>query len=233
MSRLPWRVPGDPPLYVFARALLVGAVHAYARFEATGTANLPRSGPAILVSNHPSDIDPILLGVSFPRTLHFMADVVQFRRAFVGRVIPRLAAFPIRRGGADGTALRKALGLLAAGEVVALFPEGDMYADGTLHEFERGVGFLALRSGAPVVPAAITGSYAVTDARWRRWPQVRLTVGEPVDVSDVHARGHDGAAIVTARIESAVRELRDGGECAEKGCGGRDRSEPLGSAIAK
>ncbi len=71
-----------------------------------GRSDLPASGPAIVVANHPSDVDPILLGVSFPRTLHFMADVVQFRRGFVGPVIRRLAAFPIDKGSPDRRSLR-------------------------------------------------------------------------------------------------------------------------------
>src|SRR5660397_201376 len=87
------RVPGDPWLYAFARALLVTTVHVYGRVCVFGAGNLPAAGPVIVVANHPSDVDPILLGVALPRTLHFMADAVQFRRGVVGPVIERLAAF--------------------------------------------------------------------------------------------------------------------------------------------
>ena len=212
MNRLPLVVAGDPPLYKFARGLLVGTARLYGRFETSGTDWLPRHGPAIVVANHPGDVDPIILGISFPRTLHFMADAVQFRRGFVGRVIPHLAACPVHKDRVDRRALRTALGLLAAGEVVAMFPEGDMYTDDTLHAFEPGVGFLALNSGAPVVPAAVTGSYGIRDARWRAWPTIRLTVGPPVDVSGVDGSGHAAYEAVTARVEAAVRELREHAE---------------------
>jgi 1-acyl-sn-glycerol-3-phosphate acyltransferase len=212
MSGLPFHVRGDPPLYTFARGLLVSTARLYGRFEASGTDWLPQAGPAIVVANHPGDIDPIILGIGFPRTLHFMADAVQFRRAFVGRVIPRLAAFPVHRGRPDREALRTALGLLAAGEVVALFPEGDMYTDGVLHPFEPGVGFLALNSGAPIVPAALTGSFGIRDERWLHWPTIRLTVGSPVDVSDIDGNGHAAYEVVAERVEAVVRELRDRAE---------------------
>jgi len=141
--KLPLRVPGDPRLYAFARVLLVVVVRGYGRFSAQGAGELPAAGPAIVVANHPSDVDPILLGVSFPRTLHFMADVVQFRRGFVGPVIRRLAAFPIDKGSPDRRSLETALGLLRRGEVVALFPEGDLYRQAEPEPFGPGIGFLA------------------------------------------------------------------------------------------
>ena len=128
--RLPLYVRDDPPLYKVARGLLTSGLRLYHRYELSGAGRLPAAGPAIVVSNHSSDIDPIILGVAFGRPLHFMADVVQFRRGFVGRVIPRLGAFPVHKGVADRAALRAALDLLAAGQVVALFPEADLYTDG-------------------------------------------------------------------------------------------------------
>ena len=99
MTRLPLRVGGDPWLYAFARVLLVSVVRLYGRFRVTGAGNLPARGAAILVSNHPSDVDPILLAIALPRTLHFMADVVQFRRGFVGRSSGAWAPFPSTREG--------------------------------------------------------------------------------------------------------------------------------------
>ena len=216
IRRPPQYVSSDLSLYRFARGLLAGGLRLYGRYEPTGAWRLPASGPAIVVANHPSDIDPIILGVAFSRPLRFMADAVQFRRGFVGRVIPRLGAFPVRKGKADRAALRTALDLLAAGEVVALFPEGDQYSDGTMHRFERGIGYLAAASGAPVVPAAITGSYAISDRRWLAWPTIRLTVGEPVDLGGLDDRGHDACARRADLIEAAVRELREQGELAEQ-----------------
>lgn len=189
--------------------------------------HLPASGPAIVVSNHPTDFDPIILGVAFARPLHFMADVVQFRRGFVGRVIPHLGAFPVSKGVPDRAALRAALDLLGAGEVVALFPEGDLFADGTLHPFESGIGYLAAASGAPVVPAAITGARGVGDRRWLSRPTVRLTVGAPVDFDGIGAHGHAAWSRRASRVEAAVRELREQGLLAERcdeACRPRGRS---------
>ncbi|HMK93599.1 MAG TPA: hypothetical protein VK576_11420, partial [Thermoleophilia bacterium] len=81
---------------------------------------------------------------------------------------------------------------------------------GRFRPFGRGVGFLALRSGAPVVPTAINGAVGVPDRRWLRRPAVRLTVGEPIDLSDIRGQGRAAYAEAAARVEAAVRALHDG-----------------------
>ena len=195
------RVPGDPWLYAFARVLLVTAVRAYGRFCEAGAGRLPASGPAIVVANHPSDVDPILLGVTFPRTLHFVADVVQFRRGFVGPVIRRLAAIPIHKGQPDRAALEAALGVLEAGGVVAIFAEGDLYRRGDPADFHPGVGLLAVRSGAPVVPVAITGAERLWANGRLHWPWIRVSVGQQ--------RSFAGTARSRPAYERIAAELRD------------------------
>lgn len=209
MPSLPLRVPGDPPLYAFARVVLSGAVHIYGRAEFLGLRHVPASGPALLVCNHPSDFDPVVLGIAIPRTLRFMGAGSEFRRVFVGRVIPRLGAFPVERGRVDRRALRTAIDLLAAGEVVAMFPEGDD-SPGPPASFENGVGFVAMRSGAPVVPAAIRGADGIVVRRRLARPPVRLRIGPPLDLAGISGPDRDVIREVTRRAEAAVGELYDG-----------------------
>jgi 1-acyl-sn-glycerol-3-phosphate acyltransferase len=203
------RVPGDPWLYAFARALLVTAVQVYGRVCVFGAGNLPAAGPVIVVANHPSDVDPILLGVALPRTLHFMADAVQFRRGFVGPVIERLAAFPIHKGEPDRAALERALGLLAEGEVVVLFAEGDLYRRADPTAFRSGVAFLAARSGAPVVPVAIVGAERIWAGGRVHWPWLRLTVGQPITFDGAPHR-KAAYARMAGELRDAVIRLREG-----------------------
>jgi 1-acyl-sn-glycerol-3-phosphate acyltransferase len=202
------RVAGDPWLYAFARVLLVTAVRVYGRFCVVGAGRLPATGPAIVVANHPSDVDPILLGVTFPRTLHFVADVVQFRRGFVGPIIVRLAAIPIHKGAADRAALERALRVLADGGVVALFAEGDLYRREDPVAFNPGVGLLAVRSRAPVVPVAITGAAGLWNGGRLHWPWIRVNVGRPRSYEDA-SRGHATYERIAAELHEAVVDLHD------------------------
>jgi 1-acyl-sn-glycerol-3-phosphate acyltransferase len=199
-ARLPLLVATDPWLYVVARLLLVPAARLYGRFEVLGAGRVPASGPALIVANHPSDIDPILVALPLPRTLRFMADSPQFDRAFVGWCIRRLGAFPVQRNGFGRDAVQTALELLRRGEIVAVFPEGDVHADG-IHAFESGAAYLAEKSGAPVIPMAITGAEGVLRGRWWRelpagWarrPHVRVSIGEPLRLGADVRRRHAAA----------------------------------------
>ena len=200
------RVAGDPWLYAVARALMVAAVGAYGRVQVRGAGHLPAAGPAIVVANHPSDVDPILLGVALPRTLHFLADVVQFRRGFVGPVIERLTAIPVHKGTPDRAALEKALAVLAGGEVVALFGEGDLYRQEEPVAFRSGVAFLAARSGAPVVPVAICGAERLWSDGRLHWPWIYVNVGAPL-FSDGAPRGRAAYDRMAAQLRDAVVRL--------------------------
>jgi 1-acyl-sn-glycerol-3-phosphate acyltransferase len=215
-------VAGDPWLYRVARLLLVPAARLYGRFDVHGAGHLPSSGPALIVANHPSDIDPILVALPLPRTLHFMTDAVQFDRPFVGWCIRRLGAFPVHRGAFARDALQHALALLRRGHVVAVFPEGEVHSD-AVGEFEAGVAFLAEKSGAPVVPVAIAGADGLPAgsewrelpallrrrrallSRWRSRPNIRMAVGPSLCL--VAGERHD-YRLHAARLGRLIDDLR-------------------------
>ena len=96
--------------------------------------------------------------------------------------------------------------LLAAGEAVVIFPEGGPFREGRPHEFHPGVGMIAVRSGAPVFPLALTGADRLAHGGWLRRPAVRLAVGAPLDLSRFHRRKADYAA-AAGLIRSAVTDL--------------------------
>ena len=210
-QRLPRYVATDPWLYKVGRVLLTTAARVYGRIELEGAGRLPSSGPALVVANHPSDVDPILVALPFCRTLRFMTDAVQFERPFVGWCIKRLGAIAIQRDGLARGGLLAALEALERGEVVAVFPEGDVYGD-AMHEFETGVAFLATRSGAPLVPVAIGGAQDLMRGRWwrelpggwRRRPAVRVVVGAPVCLSGA---GREARRAASSQLSALVGEL--------------------------
>ena len=210
-SHLPLFVATDPWLYTVARLLLTPAARLYGRLEVVGAGRLPSSGPAIVVANHPSALDPILLALPLSRTLHFMTDAAQFRRPFVGWCIRRLGAFPMDREGLGRDGLVTALELLRRGEVVAMFPEGEVHPWG-MQAFEEGAAYLAVRSGAPIVPMVIDGAEQVLPGRWWRhlpagWrsrPAVRVLAGAPVYL----APGGPDRRAAASRLGELVARLR-------------------------
>ncbi len=148
------------PLAVLLMRLLFG-------LEGRGQEHVPRTGPVLLVANHTSVLDPPLVGGVTPRPVSFLAKAELFRVPLFGGLIRRLNAWPVRREGADASALRTALRVLERGGALLVFPEGTRAArEGVLRPAKAGAGMLAVLSGAPVVPLYIRGT-------GRAWPRGR------------------------------------------------------------
>ena len=150
--------------------------------EVRGRENIPAEGPFLLLANHQSILDPILIQSFCPRPLHTMTKSTQFGAPGMGWYLPRLNAFPVRRFQVDAQAVRFALRRLEEGRGVGIYVEGERSWDGRLQEPRLGTLRLMLKAGVPVVPCAITGSYEV----WPRWHRglrrhpVRITFGAPL-----------------------------------------------------
>jgi 1-acyl-sn-glycerol-3-phosphate acyltransferase len=151
----------------------------------TGWENVPKRGAYILASNHISNLDPPILGISTPRRLHFMAKIELFEPAIRGWWLKKLWAFPIKRGEGDTGALRNTLGLLKEGYPVLLFPEGTRRIDKPLPP-QAGAGFIALKSKVPIVPVYIKNSNLAMPpgAKFFKRTRVYVTYGKPFDVAD-------------------------------------------------
>lgn len=166
-------------LYAVLKVLATALALALFRVSVRGREHVPQTGPLLLVANHLSVLDPPLVGVATPRQLCFMAKEELFRVPGLGRLIRALGARPVRREGGDSRALKTALGLLAEGRALLVFPEGTRGEEGRLGAAKPGVGMLAVLSGAPVVPVHVSGSGRVLP-RGRAWPRlakVRVTFG--------------------------------------------------------
>ena len=169
--------------------------------EVTGQEHVPRRGGVIVASNHASFFDPPLVGVACPRRLRFLARASLFAHPALAFFMRSVRVVPLRRGEADLGAIRTALALLRAGEAIAIFPEGGRQPSGRLGAAKRGVGVLADLSGAPIVPALVTGSYDALppDATRLGRSKIRVAFGPPISYTDAslpaslpddHARAH-------------------------------------------
>ena len=204
---LPLNGHGESGLYTFCRWLAVPLFGGLYRCRAQGAGNLPAQGPAIVVVNHKGDVDPVVIGMVFDRPLRYMAKKELFRTRALTRLITTLGAFPIDRGAGDREALRTSLEVLARGEVLLMFPEGHRFRDREVHPFLPGVGMLALRSGAAVVPMATDGTQDMLANGRPGLPALRALVGPPVDLSDLTARNSRAYQEAALRMHDAVSDL--------------------------
>jgi 1-acyl-sn-glycerol-3-phosphate acyltransferase len=161
------------------------------KFQLRGTANVPASGPVLIVSNHVGAVDPAIIGAWTPRPVWFMAKAELFKGSWAW-LMRGYHAFPVVRHSPDRTALRRAFDLLKQGSAVVLFPEGHRSETARLLRAEPGAGFIARRSGAPLVPMAIQGSQNVLGRGTLipRRAEVAMTFGKPFQLPE---RNRDGS----------------------------------------
>lgn len=170
-------------LYWVARSVLRLINRVFFRWRIIGVENFPAAGGAILASNHVSALDPFIAGTAIARKVHFMAKEEIFASSpVVAFLAKKVAAFPVRRGEADRQAIRTALRLLTAGEVVGIFPEGTRSSDGQLQQAQTGIAFLARKAGVPVVPVAVRGTESIMPkgAKLPRPSRVKVLIGKPI-----------------------------------------------------
>ena len=194
----------NPLFYWTLRALFVPLFLVYFRMQRVGREHLPRTGPLLLASNHRSFLDPFVIGTLVRRPVYYMAKRELFEKRWQAWALNALGAFPIDRGAADGDAMATAREILARGDCVVVFPEGTRVRGAGLAEPRRGIGRLALETGAPVAPVAVIGSDAVRRG-WRIRPRkVRIRVGRPLRFPTVESCSPALAAGVTERIWACV-----------------------------
>jgi len=209
----------NPLFYWFIRALFVPFFLVYFRLSRVGREHLPRSGPLLLASNHRSFLDPFVIGTLVRRPVYYMAKRELFEKRWQAWALNALGAFPVDRGAGDGAAMDTARAILARGDCVVVFPEGTRIRTPGLAEPRRGIGRLALETGAPVAPVTVIGSDQVRRG-WRVRPRrVRLRVGRPMLFPTVEHCSPALAGGVTDRIWACVRLQWEwlGGEVADTG----------------
>jgi 1-acyl-sn-glycerol-3-phosphate acyltransferase len=200
------------PLYAVVRGLAVAFMRVWFRLRISGAEHIPAEGPAIVAPNHKSFWDSFFVGAATGRHVRFMGKVELFHGPWGGLLV-RLGAFPVRRGEADAEALETARTILRQGGLLALFPEGTRIHDPEeLGSPRRGAGRLALETGSPLVPAAITGSDHLFLGPIPKPKRVQLAFAEPIPAdhlpSTPEAAGELVERQVWPRVEGEFKRLR-------------------------
>ena len=169
--------------YAIVRALLTPVLRIWFRLRIEGREHIPADGPAVVTPNHKSFSDSFFVALATPRHVQFMAkaELIEGRS---GRLLNRLGAFPVQRGTADAEAMATARAILDRGGLLALFPEGTRVRDPeALGSPKRGAARLALESGAPLVPCAITGTDSLRIGVFIKPKRVQVAFREPIPVA--------------------------------------------------
>ncbi len=165
------------------------------RWKVTGSTKLPAGQGMVVVANHVSYWDPVVVGCALDRKIFFMAKAELFKIPVLGFIITKLGAFPVQRQGADRSSIMKALELLKAGRLVGIFPEGTRSKSGKLLDPHLGAAMLALKGGVPLLPVAVSGTRGVLG-------QVKVVIGKPM-----YFKAHNPRKVSRSELQSVSEEI--------------------------
>jgi 1-acyl-sn-glycerol-3-phosphate acyltransferase len=205
---------GDLPEKRFVSRVLHAAnrsyTHLYHHLEVFAPSKLPKTGPAIVVCNHTSPLDPHLIQSPCPRLITWMMAKEYYDLWFLKPVFEQLGVIPVTRSGRDTSAMRAAMRALANGQLVGIFPEGRIENSRELFPFQIGVALMAMKTGVPVYPAFLDGTQRYKPMlQALLLPQrAQVIFGDEV-MFDRGDNTRDGLSAATTAIQSAVEALRD------------------------
>ena len=177
------------------------------RVRVEGAERLPETGGYVLAPSHRSMMDIPLLSVITTRRIRFMGKVEAFKIPVLSSIFRALGGFPVARDGTDRKALRDAMAMLQAGDILAVFPEGTRQRGPKIQPLQPGAAYLALRAGVPVVPVAIAGSEEILRAHKLpipRFGRVVIMIGEPL-----RPPARDKSTVPRAEVDATTAELHD------------------------
>ena len=150
------------------------------RRKVIGKKNIPQHSACIVVANHVNLVDSPLIGISLGRKVHFMAKEDLFHSRIIGWLADKFGAFPVAKGKLNRRAGRTAVELLANGQALIIYPEGQRSLDGKLGPAYSGAALLAVKSGVPIVPVGIIGTAQLKGKWWfLRRPKITMNIGQP------------------------------------------------------
>lgn len=212
-TKLAGRSRLDRIIYAAVRGFLYGFLKVWCRLKVDGREHLPATGPFILAPSHRSIIDSPVASSLSRRRMRFMGADKWWSNARFGRLLTALGGFPVTRGTADREALKRSIQLLAAGEPLVLFPEGERKTGPIVQPLFDGAAYVALKAGVPIVPVGIGGTQQVMPrgARFIRPCRIHAVIGPPIAVPvDAQGRVHRAALHdITVELHDELQRLFD------------------------
>jgi 1-acyl-sn-glycerol-3-phosphate acyltransferase len=196
----------DRIVYGTTRWLIIIVGTVLFRVKVVGKENLPKRGPCIVAPVHRSNLDTPILAFLTPRRLRFMGKDSLWNKGGLGaKYLSALGGFPVARGTADRDALRACENVIRRGEPLVMFPEGTRQSGPVLHPLFDGPGFIAARTGAPIIPVGIGGSERVMPkgAKFVRPTKIVLVIGRPIEPPPF------GGRVVRREVKDLTEQLKD------------------------
>ena len=168
--------------YLLGYSLSKALARTFFGYRVIGAENMIEEGPCIIAANHCSYLDPPLVGIACRRAIHYLARKSLLDLPLLGPILPELNVIPVDQKNADRSALMGAIRVVRHGGAVLIFPEGTRSADGKLQPARPGLGMIAAKTGAPVVPVMVTGSYQALPkgAKFPKPAPVEVRIGQPL-----------------------------------------------------
>lgn len=204
--------PASRAAYFVARTLVAAFTRLWTRLSIEGREHLPRHGAYVLAPVHRSIMDTPISSCLSRRRLRFMGKDSLWKRQPAAWVLSALGGFPVSRGSADREALRRCIAVLAAGEPLVLFPEGERKSGEVVQPLFQGAAYVALKAGAPIIPVGIGGSEAVMPkgSKFIHPRKVHVVIGPPITHPDAGGRvPREAVHEVTARLHTELQRLFD------------------------
>ncbi len=196
--------------YLLGSSLSLAVGRAFFDYRVVGAENIIEKGPAILAANHASFLDPPLAGVASRRAIHYLARKSLLDWPVLGPILPELNVIPVDQKNAERSALMGLIRVIRAGGAALIFPEGSRTPDGNLQPAQPGIGLIVAKTGAPVVPMRIFGSFEAfpRDRWWPRRVPVTVVVGPALHFAPEECSDRAAYQKISHRIMDAVADLK-------------------------
>ena len=198
--------------YLLGYSLSKAIAKTFFSYRVIGAENMIEEGPCIIAANHCSFFDPPLVGVACRRAIHYLARKSLLEWPILGPIFPELNVIPVDRKNADRSALMGAIRVVKNGGAVLIFPEGTRSPDGNLQPAQPGIGMIVSKTGAPVVPVRVTGSYRAFSRKMHipRIAPIKVSVGSPIRFANDQKSNADPRSQyqhLSAQILGAIEKL--------------------------
>lgn len=192
--------------YLLGCSLSKAIAKTFFNYRVIGAENMIEEGPCIIAANHCSYLDPPLVGVACKRAIHYLARKSLLDVPILGPILPELNVIPVDQKNADRSALMGAIRVVKNGGAVLIFPEGTRSTDGTRQPAQPGIGMIVAKTGAPVVPVRISGSFEAfpRGSFCPRFSAVTVSVAPAIRFQDTTTRERDFYQKTSDRIMDAV-----------------------------